>query len=100
MLDEDGYPTTADLDRIREWEIKSGADLQDLWSFVRSLWSYPEYFCEDNGQWSISTGGWSGNEDVIAALQGNWTFWLLCWQQSRRGGHYIFDLVPCVKWTS
>lgn len=40
-------------------------------------------------QLDLSTGGWSGNEDIIGVLQKSF-FWLAHWKQSSRGGHYIF----------
>lgn len=40
-----------------------------------------------------STGGWSGHEELISELEGTW-FWMFCWVQSRRGGHYIFEIKP------
>jgi hypothetical protein len=40
----------------------------------------------------ISTAGWSGNESIIYAMQENNLMWSLNWVQSRRGGHYIFEL--------
>ncbi len=43
-------------------------------------------------QYTISTYGWSGNELIIAALQDRLYFWDSCWVQSRRGGHYIFQI--------
>lgn len=40
----------------------------------------------------LSTGGWSDNEDMIQALQGNHLFWTLYWETSRRGGHHTFEI--------
>ena len=41
--------------------------------------------------WHVSTGGWSGHEDVISALRDNLMFWMLSWVSSTRGGHYVFE---------
>lgn len=41
---------------------------------------------------AISTGGWSGCEDVIEALESNRWWWLCHWYSSRVGGHYVFEL--------
>lgn len=86
------YPSTLKL--IREW---SHDDLLGLMDFVRDVWSYPELgFTEHKGKtedtFELHTVGWSGNEEIIAALQDNGMFWSLCWDQSRRGGHYIFKV--------
>lgn len=104
FLDEDGYPTEFALDKIRTWDYTEGFD--KLLEFVGSLWAY-----RDAGYWSVeqntphsrpahrvedvynaSTAGWSGNEDIIRALQENRIFWMSCWYQSRRGGHHIFKV--------
>jgi hypothetical protein len=93
VLDEDGYPTAVALEKIRAWEISGPESVDALWAFVRSLWYYPDYFSpRGNGYWDVSTGGWSGNEDVIVALSENFMFWSLCWYSGRRGGHYVFHI--------
>lgn len=38
----------------------------------------------------ISTGGWSGNEDILSALQDNIGFWTRYWCEVHRGGLFIF----------
>jgi hypothetical protein len=66
---------------------------EGLIAYVRTLWwGPPNYWEQDGRALSISTAGWSGNESIIGALQRNTMFWLMCWQSSRRGGHYEFQL--------
>ena len=99
MLDEHGYPTEEALEKIKEW---SEDDMLGLMAFVKELWYYPHYGHEEITtsdildkpiiRYSISTGGWSGNEDLIEAMQGNHIFWIFCWYSSRRGGHYVFEV--------
>lgn len=38
----------------------------------------------------LVTGGWSGNEEVISALQDNEFFWQRYWTKTERGGAYEF----------
>lgn len=89
MLDEDGYPTEEALKRIEEWPH---TDIAGLLAFVKRLWRYPNFWCEQGERLCISTGGWSGNEDLIRAMESNRILWALCWHQSTRGGHYEFDV--------
>lgn len=89
-LDEDGYPTQEALDRISAWPY---ADIRGMLAFVRELWNYDWSWAEEGEhRLSISTLGWSGNESLIGAMEKNDMFWVMCWQQSTRGGHYVFDL--------
>lgn len=101
-LDDDGYPTESALDTIREWTFRMSD--KELFDFVKSIWWMPDWGwteCEAIDEltgettycYNISTGGWSGNESIIQAMQENkYFFWHLHWVQSRRGGHYIFEL--------
>lgn len=105
-LDEDGYPTEAALEKIEQWDYKDG--WTELLEFVCSLWLYSDFGYWDKEKnvttidlpnytvvadvYSMSTGGWSGNETIIGALRKNWMFWNFCWEQSKRGGHYIFHV--------
>lgn len=102
-LDEDGYPTEKALKLIEEWDYK---DFEGLLAFVKDLWWYDEWGWDvvEIGEklnhtdeiakrktYYLSTGGWSGNEDIIRAMEKNWMLWWMIWYQSRRGGHYIFE---------
>jgi hypothetical protein len=101
MLDDDGYPTDAALDVIRLWHWN---DIASWFKFIKGLWHLREWgwkeidephdYYEDKivHRYYISTAGWSGNEDIIRAMQKNESMlWTLTWVQSRRGGHHIFE---------
>lgn len=82
------YPTQEQLDKIERWK---GSYLE-LMAYVRQLWHLDGYgFRESDSKFHLSTGGWSGNEEIIMALERNLVFWGLFWLLSRRGGHYVFD---------
>lgn len=85
----DGYPEEEELDKIRTWTGKP----HELFDFIRSIWWANEWgFHQDGNKYSLSTGGWSGNESIIAAMRENQIFWLMYWESSRRGGHYTFEV--------
>ena len=104
-LTDDGYPTVATLREIREWEIEGNADIRALLDYCREAWWHQESFgvprhvkIVDRETWiSASTGGWSGNEAIIEALQGNTMFWNICWLRSDRGGHFRFLARPLAE---
>ena len=100
MLDDDGYPTDAALDVIRLWHWD---DVKGWFKFIEGLWAYHDFGWKETDEphdkdimihhYNISTAGWSGNESIIYAMQNNKSMlWNLTWVQSRRGGHYIFEL--------
>ena len=94
-MDEHGYPDEVELARIKAWPY---TDLLGLMEFVRARWMYASdaentgYFSARGRRYKLSTGGWSGNEDLWGALMGNLMFVALCWQSSRRGGHHIIQI--------
>lgn len=104
LLDDDGYPTDGALEIIEKWHWD---DIKGWFKFIENLWYLRSWgwsegiFTEDTGfdtadkeryEYHISTAGWSGNESIIYAMQQNSMLWGLTWVQSRRGGHYIFEL--------
>lgn len=106
-LDEDGYPTDAALDIIELWHWD---DPKGWFKFIESIWhlrswgwseqdeeyELGEHFSHNRNnlvhRYYISTAGWSGNETIINSMQRNEMMWYLNWMQSKRGGHYVFEL--------
>lgn len=100
-LDEDGYPTNSALRLIEIWWHE---DAEGWLKFINSLWHLSSWgwhevdetheFYEDRKvhRYYISTAGWSGNESIIRSMEKNEMLWHNIWVQSRRGGHYIFEL--------
>ena len=101
LLDEDGYPTQYALDFIQSWHF---SDPRGWFDFIQSIWymrdwgwkeaeAIDEIFKEKNiTAIYVSTAGWSGNESIIKSMQKSDMLWHLTWVQSRRGGHYIFEI--------
>lgn len=89
-FDADGYPTDETLDAIKLWPHQKS---RELFAFIKAAWKYPDYFSEpENGVYRIVTGGWSGNESLIAALEKNFIVRVTCWQSSSRGGLHKYEL--------
>jgi hypothetical protein len=94
------YPTGAEIRKIRTWRFQQPDSFTTFMAYVQSVGQY--WPCEEGSLsfgWKrrgrvyyIATGGWSGNEDIIEAMQKNFVFWSVCWQSSRRGGGYVFRL--------
>lgn len=90
------YPTDIELKTIRVWKFTGTSSFVDFMKFIKSVGNY---WPEESFGWKqrgrtywISTGGWSGNEDILEAMQENCIFWSVCWVQSKRGGHFTFQL--------
>lgn len=100
-LDEDGYPTDAALRLIEIWHFE---DQRGWFDFIKSIWHLSSWgwhekeethdFYDDQTviRLYVSTAGWSGNESIIFAMEKNHMLWHFSWVQSRRGGHYIFEI--------
>lgn len=94
-FDRDGYPTDETLLALSTWEISRdyNASLASFLSCFEGAWNL------NYGTWRrrgnvviVATGGWSGNEDVIRAVESNLMFMALCWKKSERGGRYTFEI--------
>lgn len=84
------YPSHSELDKIAAW--KPG-DYSELIAYIEPYVNqYGRLTRLENGRVEIATGGWSGCEEIIVALQENHIFWAVCWQSSHRGGLVVFKL--------
>jgi hypothetical protein len=98
VLGDGDYPSDVELERIRNWPL----DLEDpnagwlrLFNYINERWWMVEWGWRQKDTkarrvLSISTGGWSGNEDLLRALSENPLAWAVTWRASRRGGHHRF----------
>jgi len=87
------YPDEDDLKRIEEWDAIH--DPFGLVKFIESICWCDATRIKGKKIWQVEfhTWGWSGNEDIIDALQRNKNlFWAIYWQKSYRGGHYYFKI--------
>ena len=102
MPDKDGYPLNIELERIKGWDLQKDG-VEGLLDLIEECWWYSEWgFIKKLGRshlfkkkiWKVEchTVGWSGNEDIIRALQETNMFWLLYWVKSERGGHFYFEI--------
>jgi hypothetical protein len=100
-----GYPTDLARAVILLWPQR---DYATLYKFIEDIWWCPEWgWREPEAQteasreladspaahgmrYRISTGGWSGNEDLLRTMQDNYGFWVRHYYSHRRGGHYEF----------
>lgn len=97
-FDADGYPTEETLKEIETFDLLKPTVLKRLPEFMQlvlSHWHWEDFmysYNQENGCMEMHTGGWSGNESIIDAMQRNRTFWSIFWYKSIRGGHYWFKL--------
>lgn len=96
------YPTEETLERIRTWPLDSLADFEAGMDFAGAAWSYPQYWAKERGwldpetgtrpclRYMFSTGGWSGNESIVNAIEANTLFQIIGAWSWRRGGHYEY----------
>lgn len=92
------YPTDEDIERIEKWDMTAKDEpfgVYGLIDYVRRLWHMASWgfkWSKDLRTLEPHTGGWSGNEQIIAALERNYCFWGVCWERSECGGHYYFTI--------
>lgn len=87
-FDADGYPTDETETAIKEWDVK---DKTGWMEYIHAAWNH-NYgrIWNVNDCIHMATGGWSGNESIICAMQQNFVLWFLMWESSHRGGLFAF----------
>ena len=101
LQDADDYPTKDCLTLISEWHH---SDPTGWFEFINQQWYATDWGWSSNVkphrfkenefvmEHNVSTAGWSGNEAIIRAMEKNNMLWWMTWYESRRGGHYIFEV--------
>lgn len=93
-FESDGSPTEETLAAIVRWQpdFEQAEPWAKLIQFCREAWNM-DYgtIREEQGKvggtvWCFVTGGWSDNESIQFAMNENWLFRAMCWQESHRGG--------------
>lgn len=108
---DDEYPTNVELQRLEMWgdpsdpNLTSPCDVNGAIDFMRSCWWMSSWgiseeftqeeravyhLSDDKRYVKMSTGGWSGNEQLMQAFRARW--WRgLAIVVTRRGGHYVLE---------
>jgi len=95
MPDNDGYPTVEELNKIKNCKVITVKDFEILFTYIQSIWHWDDYAIKhDISHYELHTGGWSGNESIIAAMKDNAVLWSFACDIERRGGHYYFSMSP------
>ena len=100
-FDAHGYPTEETLDRIRTWDVATLADMEAAMDFAGAAWHYDDAWTKERGwidpdwgslqvRYRFSTLGWSGNESIVEAIEGNEMLQMIGAWAWRRGGHYEY----------
>ena len=88
------YPTNAELRTICNWT----GTFKGLWEYVVELWHWPDWGVkvevgETFDKLELHTGGWSGNESIMYALERSKSmFYQYFATEWHRGGHYFFEV--------
>jgi hypothetical protein len=94
MSDDDDYPTEQELETITNWPYE---DFEGWMAYIKGIWHFADWgWSEVDGIFLISTGGWSGNESIISAMEKNFILWSSHWISSRRGGHHKIGPSCCI----
>lgn len=107
-FDADGYPTDETLEKIASFKGKPSLWLDlcaGLWN--NTIGSVHDYLSDEElhvvegdtaeEHMKFTTGGWSGNEDIISAMRKNNPYWGVVWRMSVAGGVHVFKKVIILR---
>lgn len=74
LLDDEGYPTEEIIEFITKYEPNE--DIEDFAELIRSIWwckgwGFRKYRYKGRTKLELHTGGWSGNEEIMSAIESN-----------------------------
>lgn len=97
LIDDNGYPTEEALNYLKAFRGTGSEMVEYIRSLMNNGDSRVDDFVDSYGlreqRLTLWTRGWSGCEEVIAALRGT-MFQLMSWESSHRGGMHTFVLNP------
>lgn len=98
------YPSRESVDGLAALYLTDYAACEAVLAHLQSIWRWGDYFKRGPARrppgrkgwlprrrWRVSTGGWSGHEELIDALREAPGFWALCFWSEHRGGHFVFE---------
>lgn len=88
MDQEEGYPTDEALEKIKNWDAN---DPLGLWEYIKDYFNDHGRAWVEGEDYKLATGGWSGCEDVIRAIEDNFIVTCMYWQSSSRGGLHVYS---------
>ena len=90
QFDKHGYPTEESLEYVRKFPLTADRKkIEELLRDIMEAWMYSDRAQEKNGLWVFSTGGWSGNEDLLSALFSSPLWNSLAWNSISLSGGFL-----------
>ena len=84
------YPTQEQLD-----DLHNTVKFEEVCEKVGKLWAHKDRYYFDGDTMVISTGGWSGNEDVVSYLP--MMFHVSYYTAWANGGHHVYSRASAVR---
>ena len=82
-----GYPTSEELQTLTLWPA---SDFLGPLEYMLDRWRWEDHISNTDDTYFVHTGGWSGHEEMLDALEKNFGWWKKHWYSIMRGGLYVF----------